>query len=188
MLYANDDFFAPKENLLKPPPRSSSKANTLIAANGWTAGSRVAAARPDLIGASSGSACRVSFAAWSLIPVTSKAIIPKAVRWKRVDYRWLAHDRQLTSDSLQWTEILPQSNLNGDSQNPFPISSDQRWTHLRFKIFPDGGVARCGCMARSVPDWDRLREIGGEIDLAAVENGGHGACHAATCSLVIVTI
>jgi len=79
---------------------------------------------------------------------------------------------QLTSDLVQWTEILPQSNLNGDSLNPFSVQSDQRWTHLRFKIFPDGGVARLRIYGEVKPDWDRLARLGGQFDLAAVENGG----------------
>jgi allantoicase len=62
--------------------------------------------------------------------------------------------------------------LNGDSLNPFAITSDRRWTHLRFKIFPDGGVARLRVYGEVTPDWNRLKQIGGEIDLAAVENGG----------------
>ena len=70
------------------------------------------------------------------------------------------------------TEMLPQSALAGDSQNPFVIESEQPCTHLRLKIYPDGGVARLRVYGEVVPDWERLKRIGGEIDLAAVENGG----------------
>jgi allantoicase len=62
--------------------------------------------------------------------------------------------------------------LKGDSQNPFAIENNQRFTHLRFKIYPDGGVARLRVFGEVVPDWNRLKQIGGEIDLAAVENAG----------------
>src|SRR5437016_4769735 len=79
---------------------------------------------------------------------------------------------QLLSDSVSWTELLPQSDLQGDSLNRFDVGSGQRWTHLRLKIFPDGGVARLRVYGEVVPDWDRLRQIGGEIDLASVEDGG----------------
>jgi len=54
----------------------------------------------------------------------------------------------LTSEETEWTEILPQSQLKGDSQNPFAISNEQRFTHLRFKIYPDGGVARLRILRR----------------------------------------
>ncbi len=79
---------------------------------------------------------------------------------------------ELIDDSIQWIEILPKTNLNGDSLNQFAITSDRRWTHLRFKIYPDGGVARLRVHGEAAPDWNRMKKIGGEIDLAAVENGG----------------
>jgi allantoicase len=78
---------------------------------------------------------------------------------------------QLQGDMVRWTEILPLSNLNGDSQNPFMIQRGERFTHLRFKIFPDGGVARLRVYGEVVPDWQALARRRGEIDLAAVENG-----------------
>jgi allantoicase len=79
---------------------------------------------------------------------------------------------QLTNQSQEWIEILPRSVLNGDSPNLFAVESTERWTHLRFKIFPDGGVARLRVYGEVVPQWNRLRQIGSEVDLAAVENGG----------------
>ena len=79
---------------------------------------------------------------------------------------------QLTSDETKWVDVLPLSNLVGDSPNPFEIQTRNRFTHLRFKIYPDGGVARLRVYGEVVPDWDRLKRRGGEIDLAAVENGG----------------
>ena len=60
--------------------------------------------------------------------------------------------------------------LNGDSQNPFPIKYEERVTHLRFKIYPDGGVARLRVYGEVVPDWEQLK-LAGYIDLAAAENG-----------------
>ena len=62
--------------------------------------------------------------------------------------------------------------LAGDSQNPFVVEGEQRATHLRFKIYPDGGVARLRVYGEVLPDWERLQRIGGDVDLAAVENGG----------------
>jgi allantoicase len=61
--------------------------------------------------------------------------------------------------------------LSGDSQNPFPINYNERVTHLRFRIFPDGGVARLRVYGEVIPDWEQLKRAGGQIDLAAAENG-----------------
>ncbi|HEX4962654.1 MAG TPA: allantoicase [Thermoanaerobaculia bacterium] len=72
-----------------------------------------------------------------------------------------------------WTEVLPRSPLQGNTKNPFPIERESgRVTHLRFHIYPDGGVARLRIYGEVVADWTRLTQHGGEIDLAAVENGG----------------
>ncbi len=71
-----------------------------------------------------------------------------------------------------WTEILPRSPLQGNTKNRFPIERESgRVTHLRFNIFPDGGVARLRVHGEVVPDWSRLARHG-EIDLAAMEHGG----------------
>src|SRR5947209_1131756 len=75
-------------------------------------------------------------------------------------------------DFLAPNEILPQARLQGDSPNPFAVSSDGRFTHLRFKIYPDGGVARLRVHGDVLPDWGRIKRAGGLVDLAAVENGG----------------
>jgi allantoicase len=44
--------------------------------------------------------------------------------------------------------------------------------HVRLNIFPDGGVARLRVHGEVVPDWTRFARAGGEVDLAAQENGG----------------
>ena len=74
-------------------------------------------------------------------------------------------------DKAPWRELLPKSQLQGDSRNPFAIASQERVTHLRLNIFPDGGVARLRVHGEVQPDWARLKKRG-EIDLAAVEHGG----------------
>jgi len=70
-----------------------------------------------------------------------------------------------------WHEILPRSPLAGDTKNRFAVDDDRRYTHVRLNIFPDGGVARLRVHGRVVPDWRRLRALGGVIDLAALEHG-----------------
>ena len=79
---------------------------------------------------------------------------------------------ELLAETTQWREILPVSELQGDSKNKFEIADTGRVTHLRFKIYPDGGVARLRVHGSVMPDWDELRKRNSEIDLAAAENGG----------------
>lgn len=74
--------------------------------------------------------------------------------------------------ATQWTEILPRSPLRGDSQNEFAIADEGRFTHVRLNIYPDGGVARLRVHGEVRPDWAELTRHGGLVDLAAVESGG----------------
>jgi allantoicase len=58
-------------------------------------------------------------------------------------------------EAADWTEILPQSPLRPGSQNLFVVSSSEAYTHLRLRIYPDGGVARLKVWGSADPDWDR---------------------------------
>jgi len=70
-----------------------------------------------------------------------------------------------------WVEILPMSELRGDSENLFSVAEDRRFTHVRLHIYPDGGVARLRVYGTVTPDPEKLsRER--EVDLAGLENGG----------------
>lgn len=74
-------------------------------------------------------------------------------------------------EEADWFELLPRELLQGDSNNLFAIASRRTVTHIRFNIFPDGGVARLRVHGEATPDWERLRKRG-QVDLAAVEHGG----------------
>jgi allantoicase len=72
--------------------------------------------------------------------------------------------------SARWTELVPRTELKGDAANPFPVASEARWTHVRLRIYPDGGVARLRVHGEVVPDPGLLRGL--TFDLAAQEWGG----------------
>src|SRR5258706_8715086 len=174
VLFANDEFFAAKENLLKPadPIFIEGKYTDLGKwMDGWesrrrrTPGFDWCIVRLGLPGLIRGVVIDTSH---------FKGNYPEQCSVEACATDGLPTTEQLTAESVTWTEILPQMQLNGDSPNPFEIASQERWTHLRFKIYPDGGVARLRVYGEVVPDWERLQQIGGEIDLAAVENGGGG--------------
>jgi allantoicase len=67
-----------------------------------------------------------------------------------------------------WTTLVPRSPVQGDARNEFGVAVDERCTHVRLTIFPDGGVARLRVYGEPVPD---PRLLPGVIDLAALENG-----------------
>lgn len=45
-------------------------------------------------------------------------------------------------ENTRWTEIVPKTGLNGDSQHFFTIDDENSWSFVRLNIYPDGGVAR----------------------------------------------
>ena len=171
VLYANDDFFAPKENLLKasaPVFIEGKYTDRGKWMDGWESRRR-----------------RTPGFDWCIIRLG----LPGVVRGVVVDTSYFRGNypehcsleacaldgqpdvEELLDESVEWREVLPVSDLRGDTSNSFSIQDRQRVTHLRFKIYPDGGVARLRVYGEVVPDPAHLRERGGRIDLAAVESG-----------------
>jgi allantoicase len=170
VLVANDEFFAPKENLLKAaaPIFIEGKYTDLGKwMDGWetrrkrTPGYDWCIVRLGLPGIIRGIVADTSF---------FRGNYPEQCSLEACTIDGQPTIEQLTDASVTWTEILPRLPLKGDRQNPFPIDNNNRFTHLRFNIYPDGGVARLRVFGEVVPDWTRLKCR--EIDLAAVENGG----------------
>ncbi len=78
----------------------------------------------------------------------------------------------LTDEATEWVEILPRKTLEGNSHNRFPVDCPFAFTHVRLRIYPDGGVARLRVHGDVAPDWRRIGHARGEIDLAAAQHGG----------------
>ncbi len=175
----NDEFFAEKENLLKPAA-AVWKDHLYTDRGKWMDGWETRRYRP-IDGVAPGHQSTVHD--WCLIRLG----LPGVIRGIVVDTAWFRGnypascaifateiDDPLDLRALEtatWTEILPRSELQGDSKNMFAIDVHARFTHLRLEIFPDGGVARLRVHGDAVPKWSKLRALGGAIDLAALENG-----------------
>ena len=71
--------------------------------------------------------------------------------------------------NADWIEIVPMTELAGDSHHYVAVESKEVWSHLRLNIFPDGGVARLRVYGEVRPSNE---ESEGVIDLAALRNGG----------------
>ena len=171
VLVANDEFFAPKENLLKPEKpvwREGEYTDRGKWMDGWETRRR-----------------RVPGHDWCLVRLG----VPAAVHGVVVDTSFFkgnypeqcsieacSMDGAVDAEALaagrevEWMEILPRSALRGDAENPFAVVPRERTTHLRFNIYPDGGVARLRVYGEPVRD-PHLRP-GVTADLAALMNGG----------------
>jgi allantoicase len=70
----------------------------------------------------------------------------------------------------EWAPVVPRSPLAGNTKNVFTVAGDRRYTHVRLRIYPDGGVARLRVHGTPVPDPRWLADV--PFDLAALANGG----------------
>lgn len=176
VLYANDDFFAPKENLIKPAApvwQEGLYTDDGKWMDGWESRRRRSPRLEEPFD-------------WCVIrlgmPGQVEGVVVDTAYFKGNFPSHCSLDactadghpdiHQLLGETTEWTEILPLSELEGDSQNKFEIPQTGRVTHLRFKIYPDGGVARLRVHGKVLPDWDAVGRRNSEIDLAAAENGG----------------
>lgn len=80
-------------------------------------------------------------------------------------------DSDIPDATVKWTELVPATNLNGNSHHMLAVTNDQAWTHLRLNIYPDGGVARLRVYGVMDKNW---ATVGADdvLDLLAMENGG----------------
>lgn len=79
-------------------------------------------------------------------------------------------------DTSEWIEILPAVALQGDSHHYHAIDDARPFSHLRFNIYPDGGVARLRVHGIPYRDWATVT-ADESLDLAAALNGGRAlAC------------
>lgn len=176
VLSANDEFFAGKEALLRAerpvflPDKYTSRGKWM---DGWetrrrrTPGHDWCVVRLGLPGILRGLVVDTSF---------FRGNFPSHCSLEACAVEGTASQRKLTGTGRPWTEVLAKSPLKGDSENLFPIDDPCRYTHLRFNIHPDGGVARLRVHGEAVPDWARLLSSA-EMDLAAVGHGGRAvAC------------
>jgi allantoicase len=74
------------------------------------------------------------------------------------------------TDDTQWQEVQAALNLQGDSHHIQAINCNDVFTHVRFHMYPDGGVARLRIYGEVVKDW--AAEANDLVDLAAMGNGG----------------
>src|SRR5205085_9694236 len=59
----------------------------------------------------------------------------------------------ISGDGIAWREILPHTPLHPDQQHVFDVSGIG--THIRFNIFPDGGVSRLHVYGRVIDEGRR---------------------------------
>ncbi|HET6722350.1 MAG TPA: allantoicase [Chitinophagaceae bacterium] len=169
VLYATDDFFAEKENLIKSgrgifiPDKYTDRGKWM---DGWESRRK-----------------RIPGHDWAVIQLATSGRItgfdidtnfflgnhpPHA----SIEAAYINNASSVTDwDKVLWKEILPKSHLDAGSQNFYLSTSEELFTHLRLHIYPDGGVARLKVYGNVYKDWSSQNK-NEEIDLAAAINGG----------------
>lgn len=175
VLYATDDFFAEKENLILPTrgifitDKYTDRGKWM---DGWesrrkrTPGHDWAIIQLATSGKITGFDIDTNFFLGNHPPHASiEAInLPNA-------------DGISDWENLAWKEILPKSHLDAGSQNFYESESNEIYTHLRLHIYPDGGVARLRVYGEVFKNWDAVSS-NDILDLAAAINGGQAiACN-----------
>ncbi len=167
VLEVSDDFFAEKENLLKPgrgvfkPGKFTDRGKWM---DGWESRRR-----------------RTPGYDWCVIrlglpgkikafDIDTNHFLGNHPPYASVEGIWADQNKeqQIFSDNAGWQELLERSPLAPGSQNLFSISGDSAFTHLRLKIYPDGGVARFRAYGEVFANVDDKKQT----DLIALENGG----------------
>jgi allantoicase len=166
-LLCTDDFFAEKENLLKPgrgifiPEKYTDRGKWM---DGWESRRK-----------------RVPGYDWCIIQLATSGrihgvdidtnhFLGNHPPFASLDGCYLPNGEVADFEKAEWKELLFKSPLQPGSQNFYEIKDQQIYTHLRLNIYPDGGVARLKVYGEVFKDWSAVGE--NEItDLAAAVNG-----------------
>lgn len=164
----SDDFFAEKENLLKPgrgvfiPDKYTDRGKWM---DGWESRRK-----------------RVQGHDWCIIQLATSGKIsgvdidtnhflgnhPPHASIEACTIRNFAPASDM--EKLEWKEILSKSPLHPGSQNFFEINDKNIYSHLRLNIYPDGGVARLKVYGEVFKEWSKINS-NETVDLAAATNG-----------------
>jgi allantoicase len=166
VIYANDELFAERENLIKPEepvfrPHTFGHKGQIM--DGWeTRRRRAPGSDAAIIRLGCGGVVR------RVVVDTSyfTGNYPPEVSVEACGAEGYPSPADLAG--ARWTTLVPRSPVAGDARNEFEVEPGQRATHVRLTMFPDGGVARLRVYGEPVPD---PRLLPATIDLAALENG-----------------
>ncbi|MDT3399517.1 allantoicase [Streptomyces sp. B1866] len=178
---ANDEFFAERENLLTPEPAYfdphafGHKGKVM---DGWETRRRrgLSADRPHPADGDHD---------WAMVRLGAPGVVrgvvvdtahfrgnhPREVSVEAAAVPGAPSPEDLLADGVEWTVLVPRTPVGGHAANGFAVDAGRRFTHVRLRQYPDGGVARLRVYGEAVPDPAWLAALG-TFDLAALEHGG----------------
>ena len=170
VLWSTDDFFAPASNLLNPEPavfdseRYTERGKWM---DGWESRRRRTPGHDTAIIALG------IFGKASLININTAHFTGNYPAFARI---WYCNDPDAEIETLRtqtkWVPLVPSTALKGGSTNLVTPDTHTRITHLKFDIFPAGGVARLRVFGHA-----DLNRTDGKVNLISHESGGRAiAC------------
>ncbi|MEO5563124.1 MAG: allantoicase [Chitinophagaceae bacterium] len=171
-ILCTDDFFAEKENLLKPG-RGIYIAEKYTDRGKWMDGWESRRKRVP-----GHDWCIIQLAVSGKIygvDIDTNFFLGNHPPHASIDACTVAEGQSIDPDkanpiAIGWKEILPKSPLKPGSQNFYEITDHTIYTHLRLNIYPDGGVARLKVYGEVFKNWDSINK-NEQIDLADATNG-----------------
>lgn len=163
-LYANDDFFAPKERMLQDsdPVFIPGKYDD----NGkWMDGWETRRKREEGF-----DYCIVQLAVSGRINKVELDTRHFTGNYAPAALLEACFSHSDPDETTQWVSITDTVALAGNDQKLVDIESNEVFTHIRLNIYPDGGVARLRVFGQPDVDWSRLENR--SMDLLAMEVGG----------------
>ena len=170
-LYCTDDFFAEKENLLKPgrgvfiPDKYTDRGKWM---DGWES-RRKRTEGHDW--------CVIQLATSGKIhgvDIDTNYFLGNHPPYASIEAAYLPDTEidpeKIDPATIAWKEILPKSPLQAGSQNFYEITDRDIYTHIRLHIYPDGGVARLKVYGEVYKDWSTVN-TSEQVNLAAAVNG-----------------
>ncbi|BBB01133.1 putative allantoicase [Actinacidiphila reveromycinica] len=178
---ANDEFFAERENLLLPgpavfdPERFGHKGKVM---DGWETrrrrGGSALTPHPE-----------PEDHDWAVVRLAVPGVVrgvvvdtahfrgnyPRSVSVEAAALSPSAGPEEVADPSVEWTVLVPRTPVGGHAENAFAVRVERRFSHLRLRQYPDGGVARLRVFGEVAADPAWLAALG-TFDLVALENGG----------------
>jgi len=178
VVWANDEFFGMKENLVTvEPPTFSAHTFDLKGqiVDGWETRRRRPGG-PGVDGTDYDSAIIRLGAPGIIRSVTVDTAFfvgnfPPACSVEAAFVSGFPSPQELFG--AEWKTIVPEHKLEGDTKNHFEVTnaeaSGRRFTHVRLNSIPDGGIARLHVYGEVLADPEFT--VGVQCDLAAARNG-----------------
>jgi allantoicase len=167
VLSCSDDFFAEKENLIKPG-RGIFIADKYTDRGKWMDGWESRRKRTP-----GHDWCIVQLATSGKIhgvDIDTNHFLGNHPPHASIEVVNISPTDNIDWERAQWKEILPMSPLQPGSQNFYEITDNNIYTHLRLNIYPDGGVARLKVYGEVFKDWSTV-DASEVVNLAAATNG-----------------